>query len=83
MFYCLLPCPPSTAPSNGCVTYSSIADDNDTSYAFEVVLATYSCFIGFSLVGTTQGLALYRDVSSIILVLLMVLSPICEGKNLQ
>ncbi len=53
--HCLLPfttaitCPPSTAPSNGSVVYSSIADENDT-YAFDVV-ATYSCFTGFSLVG--------------------------------
>ncbi len=53
--HCLLPfitaitCPPSTAPSNGSVVYSSIADENDT-YAFDVV-ATYSCFAGFSLVG--------------------------------
>ncbi len=48
-FITAITCPPSTAPSNGCVTYSSIADDND-SYAFEVV-ATYSCFAGFALVG--------------------------------
>ncbi len=66
--HCLLPfitaitCPPSTAPSNGSVVYSSIADENDT-YAFDVV-ATYSCFTGFSL-----GLAVEMAVA--LLVLLM------------
>ncbi|XP_064395009.1 uncharacterized protein LOC135342233 isoform X2 [Halichondria panicea] len=42
-------CPLSTAPTNGSVTYSATADENDT-YAFDVVV-TYSCFVGFSLVG--------------------------------
>ncbi|XP_064384999.1 E-selectin-like [Halichondria panicea] len=41
-------CPPLTTPSNGSVTYSAIANQNDT-YAFDVV-ATYNCFAGFSLV---------------------------------
>ncbi len=31
------------------MTYSATADENDT-YAFDVVV-TYSCFVGFSLVG--------------------------------
>ncbi|XP_064385205.1 E-selectin-like [Halichondria panicea] len=45
----IITCPPSTTPSNGSVTYSAIANQNDT-YAFDVV-ATYNCFAGFSIVG--------------------------------
>ena len=48
-FITAITCPPSTAPSNGFVTYSSMADESGN-YAFDVV-ATYSCFTGFSLVG--------------------------------
>ena len=74
-FITAITCPPSTAPSNGSVTYSSIADDND-SYAFEVV-ATYSCFTGFALVGdnsrtcTGDGSSTTGAFDGI--------SPICEG----
>ncbi len=38
-----------TAPGNGSVMYSSIADEN-SAFSFNVV-ATYTCATGFSLVG--------------------------------
>ncbi len=48
-FTIAITCPPSTAPTNGSVIYSSTADENGT-YALDVV-ATYNCDNGFSLAG--------------------------------
>ncbi len=45
-------CPTLSVPINGSVTYTSTADE-DGSYRFNVV-ATYSCNIGFSLVGDSN-----------------------------
>ncbi len=77
MFYCTIAitCPPSTAPSNGSATYSSIANENGT-YALDVV-ATYYCDTGFSLVGnnsttcTGNGSSITGAFDGLV--------PICEG----
>ncbi len=72
-------CPPSTAPSNGSVTYSSTADEN-VAYAFDVV-ASYSCFTGFSIVGdntricTGDGSSTTGAFDGTV--------PICEGRYLH
>ncbi len=66
LFITAITCPPSTAPTNGFVTYNTTIDGNST-YAFDVVaidenstyafdvVAIYSCGNGFSLVGNNTS----------------------------
>ncbi len=76
LFTIAITCPPSTAPTNGSVTYSTIADEKST-YALDAV-ATYSCDVGFSLVGNNTRTCT-GDGSSITGAFDGV-APICESK---
>ncbi len=48
-FTIAITCPPSTAPTNGFVTYSSTSDENGN-YAFNA-MSIHSCDTGFVMVG--------------------------------
>ncbi len=70
-------CPPLPATTNGCVIYSSTADENNN-YAFDVV-ATYNCDTGFSLIGNSSRTCT-GDGSSI-MGAFDGLAPSCEGRH--